>query len=250
MDLRTSNAPAPVSTTPSGAAGAGLAFEPAVGALASGSDAAVDLLVIRLDLDAPTLEVARRLLSADERQRADRFRHPRDAARFVAGRGALRMIVGELLAFDPARLPLVYDTHGKPDLADSLLPTGLRFNLSHSEGLAICGVTWGRRIGVDVERARLPEDWAAIAERMFTETETRTLHRLSDAERPSAFFASWTRLEARSKASSEPLDRAPALACEGWTLQTLAPEPDYLATVAVEGPIDPLRTRVWSSWPA
>jgi 4'-phosphopantetheinyl transferase len=179
-----------------------------------------------------------------------RFRHPRDAARFVAGRGALRLILGDLLALDPTRLRFVYDSQGKPEVADPLARPGLRFNLSHSEGLAICGVTWGRRIGVDVERLRLPDDWAAIAERMFPSAETQALHRLSEAERPPAFFASWTRLEARSKASSEPLDRASALPCEGWTLMTLAPEPGYLATVAVEGPIDPLRTRVWSAWPA
>jgi 4'-phosphopantetheinyl transferase len=221
-----------------------------MGAPASGPSQDVDLWVVGLDLHARTLEAARGLLSADECQRAERFRHPRDAARFVAGRGALRRILGALLAVDPARLPMVYDAHGKPEIADSLTRTGLRFNLSHSEGLAICGVTWGRRIGVDVERVRLPDDWTAIAERMFTARETRALRELSDAERPEAFFTSWTQLEARSKATSEPLDRASALTCEGWTLQTLTPEPGYLATVAVEGPIDRLRMRTWSSWPA
>src|SRR5262245_14854364 len=202
MGLRCSNAPESVST-PLSTAGAGLASGHAVGVRPS-SDAAVDLWVITLDVDARALAVARRLLSVDERQRADRFRHERDAARFVAGRGALRMILGELLAFDPAQLHLVYDAQGKPELTDGT-PTGLRFNLSHSEGLAICGVSWGPGIGVDIERIRLPDDWAAIAERMFTARETRTLHGLSDAERPPAFCASWTQLEARSKASSEPL---------------------------------------------
>jgi 4'-phosphopantetheinyl transferase len=248
MQRRRSNAPAPASTR-SGAAGAGPAFGSAVGARPSASDAAVDLRVITLDVDAGALDAARRVLSADERQRAGRFRRPRDAARFVAARGALRMILGELLAVDPAALHLVYDGNGKPDLADALAGTGLRFNLSHSEALAICGVTWGRRIGVDVERVRLPEDWAAIAERMFPAREARALRRLAGAERSAAFFASWTRLEARSKASSEPLDRAPALTWEGWTRRTLVPAPGYLATVAVEGPIDRLSTRAWS-WPA
>src|SRR6185436_355148 len=249
MQLRSSNVSVPVSTPP-GTAEAGFAVGPAMGASPSGSDAVVDLWVIGLVLHARALEAAGRVLSADERQRAGRFRHPSDATRFVAGRGALRMILGEHLALDPARLSLVYDAQGKPELADSHVRTGLRFNLSHSEGLALLGVTWGRRIGVDVERVRLPDDWAAIAARMFTARETRALRELSDAERPEAFFTSWTQLEARSKATSEPLDRAAALTCEGWTLQTLQPEPGYLATAAVEGPIDRLRTRTWSSWPA
>src|SRR5262245_40776268 len=173
MQRRSSNAPASASTPPTGTAGADLTSGPAVETPQSGADAGVDLWMIGLDIGARALDGVRRLLSTDERQRAERFRHPLDAARFVAGRGALRLSLGELLALDPARLPLVYDAHGKPEVPDSLAWPGLRFNLSHSEGLAICGVTWGRRIGVDVERVRLPDDWAAIAERMFTTRETQ-----------------------------------------------------------------------------
>src|SRR5262245_37550513 len=128
MRRRRSNVPVPVSMATTGA---GLAIELAMGTHPSASDSAVDLWVIRLDLDARTLDVARRVLSADERQRADRFRASRDAARFVAGRAALRMILGELLALDPAGLHLVYDPQGKPELADEHARTDLRFNLSH-----------------------------------------------------------------------------------------------------------------------
>src|SRR5262245_339928 len=103
MRWRSSNIPVPVSTATTGA---GLASEPAMGVHPSAPDPAVDLWVIRLDLDARMLDAARRVLSADEHQRAHRFRHPRDAARYVAGRGALRMILGEYLALDPARLRL------------------------------------------------------------------------------------------------------------------------------------------------
>jgi 4'-phosphopantetheinyl transferase len=209
-------------------------------------DAEVQLWLMRLDVDAEALERMSALLSGDERQRAGRFRFPRDSARFVAARGSLRMILGTLLAVDPAQIRLVYDAHGKPELAEPFDREGLRFNLSHSEGIAICAVARGRRIGVDIERVRPLADWDAIAERVFTPQETRALRGLPETERLEAFFTCWTRYEARIKASSEALDRARDLAWSGeWTLRTLRPEPGYLAAVAVEGPISRLVCRAW-----
>jgi 4'-phosphopantetheinyl transferase len=209
-------------------------------------DAGIELWLVRLDVDAESIERASELLSADERQRAARFHFPRDAARFVAGRGALRTILGTRLAVDPAEIRLVYGAHGKPDLGAPFDRDGLRFNLSHSEGLAICALARDRRIGVDIERLRPLADWEAIAERMFTLQETHDLRRLPEAERPEAFFTCWTRHEARIKALGEGIGRARDLAAaDGWTRRTLRPAPDYLATVAVEGPIARLVCRAW-----
>jgi len=210
------------------------------------SDAEVELWLVRLDVDAESSERGRALLSADEHERAARFHFPRDAARFVAGRGALRIILGTCLAVAPTELRLVYGAHGKPELGAPFDRDGLRFNLSHSEGLAICACTRGRRIGVDIERVRPLADWEAIAQRMFTPQEAHDLRRLPDAARPEAFFTCWTRHEARLKALGEGIGGAGDLAAaDGWTLRTLRPEPDYLATVAVEGPIARLVCRTW-----
>jgi 4'-phosphopantetheinyl transferase len=225
---------------------AGLAFEPMVDHLPTAGDAEVELWLMRLDVDAEALERMRALLSGDELARAGRFHFLRDAARFVAGRGSLRMVLGALLTVDPGQIRLVYDTHGKPELAEPFDREGLRFNLSHSEGIAICAVARGRRIGVDIERVRPLADWDAIAERMFTPQETRVLRGLPETERLEAFFTCWTRYEARIKASSEALDRARDLPSSGeWTLRTLRPVPGYLAAVAVEGPISRLVCRDW-----
>jgi 4'-phosphopantetheinyl transferase len=209
-------------------------------------DAEVELWLMKLDVDTEALGRLSGLLSGDEHQRAGRFRFSRDAARYVAGRGSLRMILGAFLAIDPAQIRLVYDAHGKPALAEPFDRDRLHFNLSHAEDVAICAVARARRIGVDIERVRPLADWAALAERMFTSEETRGLHRLSATERAQAFFTCWTRHEARIKASSEALDRARDLASsDDWTLRTLSPAPGHLATVAVEGPISRLVCRPW-----
>jgi 4'-phosphopantetheinyl transferase len=208
---------------------------------------AVDLWLTRLDVDAEALARLRGLLDEDERRRAERFHFARDAARFVAGRGALKTILGALLAVDPARIHLVYGAQGKPELAEPFDREGLRFNLSHSEDVAICAVTRERRIGVDIERVRPLADWEAIAQRVFTGQETRALRRLSETDRPAAFFACWTRHEAQVKAAGQTLaGRRDLASSDDWTLRTFSPEPGYLATVAVAGSISRLITRAWS----
>ena len=83
---------------------AGLAIEPMVDHRPPATDTEVELWLLRLDIDAEAVGQVSGLLSSDERQRAGRFRFPRDAARFVVGRGSLRMILGASLNVDPARI--------------------------------------------------------------------------------------------------------------------------------------------------
>ncbi|CAA9549445.1 MAG: hypothetical protein AVDCRST_MAG19-668, partial [uncultured Thermomicrobiales bacterium] len=57
-------------------------------------------------------------LSADERERAGRFRADRDRGRFVAARGLLREILGRYLGREPGSLRFRYGAHGKPTLVE------------------------------------------------------------------------------------------------------------------------------------
>lgn len=214
-----------------------------------------DVHVWRIPLDVPpaTLDRLASLVSGDERDRADRFYFDRDRNRFLAARGALRMILGSYLDSDPSLLSFHYGPRGKPSLAGS----PLEFNLTHSAGLALCAVALGRRLGIDVEALRPLPDAAAIAERFFSDAERRALRSVTEAQRTLAFFQCWTRKEAYIKAIGEglsmPLDRfdvsllpgepARLLAVAGdpdaprrWTLHDLDPGPGLVAAIAVEGP--------------
>ncbi len=57
------------------------------------------------------------LLSADERERAERFHFRRDAMRWIAARAVLREILGGCLGADPRALTFTYGDKGKPALA-------------------------------------------------------------------------------------------------------------------------------------
>src|SRR5258708_29952302 len=116
MQYRSSMIPGP-STTMAAPLRAGLAFERMVDHRPAAADTEVELWLMRLDIDAEAVGQVSGLLSGDERQRAGRFRLPRDAARFAVGRRSLRTILRPPLNVDPARIALAEDSHREPQLA-------------------------------------------------------------------------------------------------------------------------------------
>lgn len=195
-------------------------------------------------------------LADDERRKAERFRFEKDRRHFVAGRGGLRAILSRYLDLEPEQLRFSYNRYGKPTLVAETGGRDLSFNLSHAAGVALCALTRGREVGVDVEFIR--EDFAGldIAERFFSLKEVEALRALPPDVRAPAFFNCWTRKEAYIKALGEglshPLDTftvslapgepAALLATENnptvaheWTLREVSLEDGYVAAVAVKG---------------
>src|SRR3712207_5217786 len=103
-----------------------------------------------LDASPVALQQYRATLAPEERERADRFYFERDRTRFTVARGVLRAILGRYLRLEPARLRFRYQPYGKPELDISERPLPLRFNVSHSAGLALYAVAPDREVGVDV----------------------------------------------------------------------------------------------------
>jgi 4'-phosphopantetheinyl transferase len=206
------------------------------------------------------------VLGSDETARAARFRFERDRVRFVVAHAATRQILGAYLGAAPAALRFDTGDHGKPRLASPWAESGLRFNLSHSYDVALCGVTRGRELGVDVERVRALEDLDGLATRVFSPRELKALGQLTGVARTSGFFNGWTRKEAFIKALgtglSHPLERfdvsltpgAPARLerVEGseeqahqWTLLDVGLDAECAAAIVVHGRDVRLLERAW-----
>jgi 4'-phosphopantetheinyl transferase len=211
---------------------------------------------VRLDPPAAEVERLGRRLSADEWQRANRFRFDQHRRQYVVGRGALRKLLAGYLETDPERIQFGYGPRGKPFLAQPQSAAGLRFNLSNSHELAVVGLVMGPEIGVDVERLRSMPDCEKISERFFSASERQALRGVSALRKEEAFFNCWTRKEAYLKAVGEglaaaldsfdvtlvPGDPPRMLSLEGdaeraarWSLYHLRPAGDYVAAVAVQG---------------
>jgi 4'-phosphopantetheinyl transferase len=209
---------------------------------------------IALDAEDPGAES---LLAEEEKRRAARFLLEKDRRRWTRCRGALRKVLASYVGGDAARLRLAGDALGKPRLE----PEGsLRFNLSHSEGLALVAVGLERPIGVDVERLRPVPDAPNIVASYFSASEKAAFAAMLPERREGGFLSMWTRKEAYLKARGEglgrPLDEDPA---PGWEVRELAPLAGFVGAVARQGRIAEVSLREWPpaydrmsvpSWPA
>jgi 4'-phosphopantetheinyl transferase len=197
------------------------------------------------------------LLDPDELSRANRFHFEKDRKHFVVARGFLRVLLGRYLKRDPKQLKFSYGAYGKPALPGA---EPLRFNMSHSHGMALYALTEGRDIGVDVEYVRADFTSDDIARRFFSPFEVESLCGLPTEERVESFFRCWTRKEAYIKATgrglSQPLDgfdvtlapgesaallRTDAGSHEHWSMANIEVGPGYAGALAVDGPVTTIR---------
>jgi 4'-phosphopantetheinyl transferase len=186
-------------------------------------------------------------LDTEERERAARFRSERDRRRWVAARAALRAILGTYLDEDPSRIRLVAGEQGKPALEAPLGNRALRFNASHSGGLAVYAFAVGREVGVDVEAIRADLDVLPVARRVLSRDAVLTLAALPDQHRRPAFFTEWVRYEAAQKCLGLGLGlglggRLPSVPV---TVVDLDLGAGYAGALAVEGERPRVVARTW-----
>lgn len=149
------------------------------------------------------LTAALGLCNAEERARHDRFVFARSRRQFAVARALVRRVLAGYTGLAPEALAFVANEYGRPELTPDA--GGLRFNLSHTDGLAALAVARGAELGVDVEdtarRAR-PDD---VAEHFFAAAEVAGLMALPPAARTGRFFDLWTLKEAYIKARGKGL---------------------------------------------
>lgn len=144
-----------------------------------------------------------KFLSADERQRADRFRFPEHRDRFIAARAGLRKILARYLRVEPGEIAFQYSKYGKPELA--VPQSDICFTASRSQDRALIACTRAREIGVDIEWIRRDLDVDDLAQRFFTGPEIEKIHSFPPELRYLAFFRCWTCKEAFVKAGGKGL---------------------------------------------
>jgi 4'-phosphopantetheinyl transferase len=206
-------------------------------------------------------------LAPDERQRASRFHFQHHREHFIVARGVLRFILSRYLDSTPELIRFSYNRYGKPALDTTAGDESLRFNVSHSGGLALYAVTRDHEIGLDIEAVRADFASLEIAERFFSASEVATLSALPAEQQTAAFFNCWTRKEAYIKALGEglshslqsfavsliPGELAALLSSEEdpaeparWSLVELHPGAGYAAALAFEGALSAVRLWQWS----
>ncbi len=140
----------------------------------------------------------RAVLSAEEATRLDRFYFEKHRHSFLVSHALVRAVLSLYADVSAAQWTFVIGSHGKPEIANSL-PMPLRFNLSHTQGLAAVIVALGRDVGVDVEFVGREVN-RELADRYFAPPEVAALHSLPEMQQRERFFDYWTLKEAYIKA--------------------------------------------------
>ena len=205
-----------------------------------------------------------KLLSEDEKERANRFRFFKDKKCFVVTRGALRLISSHYLNKEPEDIIFEYEDYGKPKFKHS---TNLNFNVSHSGNRAVIGFVYNHTIGIDIEKVKNDFDTFEIAANFFSKAEIDALSNIPKAEQYLAFYRCWTRKEAFIKAKgsglSFPLDTFSVsldsdieasllytqwdeLEKDTWKLISFIPKEGYIAALITDSFVNNLGHFDWS----
>jgi 4'-phosphopantetheinyl transferase len=165
----------------------------------------VALSLFGLDRGPDELALLHDLLDPEERARARQFRNPRDASRFVARRGQMRLLLAAATGRAPGSIRIARTPAGKPHVEDAP-----RFSLSHAGPVALLALSDTAEVGCDIERRNPDLADRGVAARFFAPAECRALDALVGEAWVEGFFNCWTRKEAVVKALglglSYPLD--------------------------------------------
>lgn len=198
------------------------------------------------------------VLSSCEQITASRFHREMDRHRYVFSHAACRIVLSRYLVVSPKDIAYQKENNNKPFIKGV---NDLRFNLSHSNEMALIAVAKGA-IGVDIECCERVINQLEIAKRYFTETEYALLCSASSADRKNLFFRIWTLKEAYLKAKGvglvygldsfevslannklknkdglDWLTLNSALPDSSWWLQSIPAAPGYMAAVCTIKPV-------------
>jgi len=151
------------------------------------------------------------LLTDEERTQWRRFYFARHRHQYLVTRALVRSTLSCYADVSPPDWRFSRNAYGKPEIMPGLTELPIRFNLSHTDGLVLCGVVLRHDLGVDVEYRERKNAALNIAEHYFSAREIDDLLKLPAGEQKSRFFDYWTLKEAYIKARgmglSLPLDQ-------------------------------------------
>lgn len=144
-----------------------------------------------------------------------------------------------LLSWGLGLQSICLDANGRPFLSDAM---DIDFNISHTEGIVVCALREGGRVGIDVESVQSLEsfDYRLV----FTETECCLMEDSADAA--NLFFNFWTRKEALIKADGrgfflnpltfEVFEDTILIGEKTWYLEKISLGDGYLCHLALDSP--------------
>jgi len=194
------------------------------------------------------------LLNDEEKERRARFVFDKNRHEYLVTRTLVRTTLSRYAHVRPSAWRFVPNQYGRPEIAGPEGAPRLHFNLSNTVKLVALIVSRDREVGIDVENSTRSGETVGIADRFFSERETKDLRALAVEHQRHRFFEYWTLKEAYIKARgmglSLPLEAFSFLLDPGapvrieidpkleddastWEFRQYAPDAEHLGAIAV-----------------
>ena len=152
------------------------------------------------------------LLTDDELTQMARLYFARHRHQYLITRALIRTCLSSYFEVEPAAWRFDKNGYGKPEISFPGESWPVRFNLSHCDGLIMCGITRDYDIGVDAEDAQRTTRAAFESlSSYFSAEEVEALNQLPTEQQKQRFFDYWTLKEsyikARGMGLAIPLDK-------------------------------------------
>ena len=207
-------------------------------------------------IDENLLSAYRELLNPAEKEHELRFHFAKDRRRYLVTRALVRTALSRYVPIHPKEWSFSTNSFGRPEIVNAQAREAyLAFNISHTDGLIVLGVTKYRALGVDVENIQTREASIDIAKHHFAPQEVAALSATPLDQQQYRFFEYWTfkesYIKARGMGLSLPLDKfsfhyrddhaveiaiQPELADDAarWQFWQLRPASQYMIAVCAE----------------
>lgn len=141
------------------------------------------------------------VLDADEAQRWKRYYNKQTQDLFLVAHVATRFVLSHYGQIDPADWVFERGENGRPELTGG--PRGLRFNISHTDGMVAVLVHSDNDAGVDVESPWRATNITSVSRRVFTDAERTAMLALPEKLQAERFYQLWTLKESFIKAKGK-----------------------------------------------
>ena len=141
------------------------------------------------------------VLDAEEAQRWRRYLTSESRALFLVAHVTTRAVLSHYGDRAPESWKFDRGANGRPEIAGG--SPGIRFNISHTEGMVAVLVHGEADCGVDIEHPWRSTDMRSVSRRVFTDAEQAALFSQPPEARADRFYQLWTLKEAFIKAKGK-----------------------------------------------
>jgi 4'-phosphopantetheinyl transferase len=199
-------------------------------------------------------------LSEQEQAKWQKFATAELRHDYLAARVLSRSSLSKYAQVEPQEWEFDIGPHGKPFISSPADFTAIKFNLTHTNELAICAVSLNSEVGVDAEDISRPVEVSEIARHFFSDQDRLELAHRTDQERKTRFFEIWVQKECYLKGCGTGLIREPdtftipscpdggIILYDGWRISLHRRGPRHVAAIAVQAADRPVAVQ-WKGAP-